>query len=116
VAALGENLSEAAQKMAPTKKLNFYFPSDVEDGSIHIIVQAPRCKSSGWSHPLAEITDTLPYPMRSASQNHGLFDDNTDGDALQVGMQKKRRLVLKLLEGSETIYKSEPDPNSVCTG
>jgi hypothetical protein len=82
----------------------------------HIIVQAPRCKSSGWSHLLAEITDTLLYLVRPAGQTHDLFDDNTDGDALRVGMQKKCRVVLKLLEGSETIYKSEPDPNSVCTG
>jgi hypothetical protein len=47
VAALGENLSGAAHKMAPTKKLGFYFPSGVDDESIHIVVEPPSCKSSG---------------------------------------------------------------------
>jgi hypothetical protein len=54
---LVKNLSRAALKMKITKKLEFYFPSGVEDNeSIHILVQAPSCKSSGRSHPITEIT------------------------------------------------------------
>jgi hypothetical protein len=62
VAALGENLSEAALKMAPMKKLGFYFPSGVEDESIHIVVQAPSYKSlAGHSHSLKSL---IPFSMQ----------------------------------------------------
>jgi hypothetical protein len=56
VAALGpkgQNLSQFALLMvAAKKKLEFYFPSAMTEECIHVIVQAPDCKSSGWSHPL----------------------------------------------------------------
>jgi hypothetical protein len=50
VAALGQNgqkLSDFALLMLPTKNLELYFSLGVKNDSIHIIVQAPDCKSTG---------------------------------------------------------------------
>jgi hypothetical protein len=50
----GEKLSDFALKMTPMKKVELYFPSGVQDDSLHIIVQVSDCKSCGQSYPLTK--------------------------------------------------------------
>jgi hypothetical protein len=81
--------------MEAEKKLEFYFPSDMTEECIHIIVQPPNCKSSNWSHPLTGITDTFPCAVPSAGQKRRLSNDDTGGEPAS-----KRT---KIHSGSETL-------------
>jgi hypothetical protein len=60
VAALGD-LSAVAEKMEPLNDILNHFPTTPQRKHLHIIVQAPNCKSSGWSHRLTGTTDTFLY-------------------------------------------------------
>jgi hypothetical protein len=61
VTTLGEDLSAVAVKMSavavqmhPVAEVLDYFPTTPQRRHLHIIVQPPSRKSSGWSHPLDE--------------------------------------------------------------
>jgi hypothetical protein len=62
VAALRKNLSTFATVMLSGNPLAFYFTTAPQGGHLHVIVQPPGCKSSGWSLPLTELL--IPFSMQ----------------------------------------------------
>jgi hypothetical protein len=82
VTALGGDLelSAVAVAMIPGTNLSDHFPGAPPENTLHVIVQAPHCKSSDQSHPLTEITDTFLYAVPSAGRKRGLPNDDTGGE------------------------------------
>jgi hypothetical protein len=64
-------LSAVAVEMVSIRPLSDYFSAAPPQSSLHIIAQAPNCKSpAGNIHPLNH-TDTVLYAIISASERRG---------------------------------------------